>query len=141
MEKKGQTSQLGDRNSSSMEDTLVCPVCLEIFLEPMLVECCGNTFCLECISACKNMCPFCQKKTGIQKNLLVKNIVEIMVISCGCGVGYKRKDKAKHLEDCVAVLKKCKFCQFEGVAMDRARHGIRQHLDIIIESCIEIIDL
>jgi SNF2-related domain/Helicase conserved C-terminal domain/Zinc finger, C3HC4 type (RING finger) len=42
-----------------------CPICMDEFNKPTLVNCCQNVFCFECItfsSSKYNVCPFCRKK-------------------------------------------------------------------------------
>lgn len=41
-----------------------CPICLDEFTKPTLVNCCQNIFCFECITLSQsknNNCPFCRK--------------------------------------------------------------------------------
>lgn len=62
-----------------------CPICLGSFKNPILIECCNNIFCMECIIRNlmhKNLvCPFCKEDINIQKiNLIsstVKNIIKM----------------------------------------------------------------
>ena len=47
------------------EDEDMCPICRESkYKDPVVVSCCGKTFCKECIESCfteeKKMCPLCR---------------------------------------------------------------------------------
>ena len=88
----------GKPSNSCFEDSLNCPICLEIFEDPILTGCCGNTFCEKCIKSCKNLCPYCQKKTNYTANRVVKSIISAMPITCQCGTTYIRSEKKNHLE-------------------------------------------
>uniref|UniRef100_UPI00398E9A02 nuclear factor 7, brain-like n=1 Tax=Pristiophorus japonicus TaxID=55135 RepID=UPI00398E9A02 len=50
-------------SSLSLGDELNCPICLEIFIDPVMLEC-GHDFCRQCILQCwekekKSFCPEC----------------------------------------------------------------------------------
>ena len=128
------------KDGNSIEENLTCTICTDIFQDPVIVDCCGNTFCQICLEKCKSKCPFCQKRTQCKKNLTVKNIVECMETVCICGIKFPRRDKERHLEVCLILPKKCKYCIFEGSAEARARHGIDTHLDRIIERFVELLE-
>jgi len=51
----------------------ICGICIDKFKSPILVNCCNNLFCLECILKSldvKNTCPYCRKKIS-NKNIHV----------------------------------------------------------------------
>jgi SNF2 family DNA or RNA helicase len=51
-----------------------CPICLDNITKPTLLDCCGTTFCFECLAltnANKNKCPYCQ-------NMVSKNSIHII---------------------------------------------------------------
>ncbi|XP_061900082.1 zinc-binding protein A33-like isoform X2 [Entelurus aequoreus] len=63
---------------------LTCPVCLELFLEPVILEC-GHHFCQVCIVHCWEAkadelasCPKCRKTCGrkLRPNSLLRNVVD-----------------------------------------------------------------
>lgn len=67
---------------------LECPICLEIFEDPVVVVGCGHIFCSKCIEKClesKKECPFCKKKT-------TKDLVEKLDISISNGLKRFKED-------------------------------------------------
>jgi hypothetical protein len=54
------TSKKDNSNSSAVEDSISCPICCEIFLDPRVLPC-GHTYCYSCLSKLKtNNCPLCR---------------------------------------------------------------------------------
>uniref|UniRef100_A0A674JAX7 RING-type domain-containing protein n=1 Tax=Terrapene triunguis TaxID=2587831 RepID=A0A674JAX7_9SAUR len=57
----------------NLQDELSCPICLEYFTDPVIIEC-GHNFCRACISQCWGeteanfSCPQC-RETALQRNL------------------------------------------------------------------------
>lgn len=50
-----------------------CPICYDDFTNPVIVPCCSNKFCLNCIAASlgsKSVCPMCRSEL-IMKNLII----------------------------------------------------------------------
>ena len=46
-------------------EQLFCVVCLDVFREPVVLGCCGNSLCKNCVLATNNKCPFCSGKSMI----------------------------------------------------------------------------
>jgi len=45
-----------------------CPICMDSFTKPVIIDCCKNLFCFECLAMClgkQSACPFCREKVGI----------------------------------------------------------------------------
>ncbi|XP_078392713.1 E3 ubiquitin/ISG15 ligase TRIM25-like, partial [Cetorhinus maximus] len=71
------------------EESLSCPVCLEIFKNPVTIPC-GHNFCMDCISSCWDedtdsdtcKCPECRQdfspRPALAKNFVLCKIVERM---------------------------------------------------------------
>lgn len=69
-----------------------CPICMSEFTKPVVVACCKNVFCFDCIvlsiEKTANQCPYCRQKIGIsdfhviaessipKKNLKVQDVKE-----------------------------------------------------------------
>uniref|UniRef100_UPI00398E97E8 E3 ubiquitin/ISG15 ligase TRIM25-like isoform X2 n=1 Tax=Pristiophorus japonicus TaxID=55135 RepID=UPI00398E97E8 len=68
------------------EESLSCPVCLEIFKNPVTIPC-GHNFCMDCISSCWDedsdcdtcKCPECRQDFS-PRPLLAKNIVLCKIV-------------------------------------------------------------
>ena len=55
--------QIKSHFGTSDESSLRCPLCSQIFLAPMVVPCCGESYCLACISSAISQgagCPSCR---------------------------------------------------------------------------------
>ncbi|KAM7005473.1 nuclear factor 7, ovary-like [Tautogolabrus adspersus] len=72
--------------ASKLEEDLNCPVCLDIFKDPVILTCC-HSFCRECVQDCwkekKNKeCPVCNRRHSrdiIPPNFTLKNVCESFV--------------------------------------------------------------
>ncbi|TNM96813.1 hypothetical protein fugu_014969 [Takifugu bimaculatus] len=67
------------------EEDLMCPVCYEIFTDPMLLPC-SHSFCRGCLKRCWDTglreCPVCRKKvnkSSASSNLALKNVCEAVM--------------------------------------------------------------
>ncbi|XP_015803904.1 zinc-binding protein A33 [Nothobranchius furzeri] len=64
------------------EEDLTCPVCCDIFRDPVLLPC-SHSFCRDCLKRCRDAgmreCPVCRKKgpkSSPPSNLALKNVCE-----------------------------------------------------------------
>lgn len=67
------------------EEDLTCPICCEIFADPVLLQC-SHSFCRSCLERCLDRglreCPVCRKKvskSGFSSNLALKNVCEAVL--------------------------------------------------------------
>lgn len=78
-------SRMADTNAiEELQSELTCPVCLELFSDPVILEC-GHHFCQQCIIQCweakadeLSSCPKCRKSSGrkLRPNSLLCNVVD-----------------------------------------------------------------
>ncbi|XP_030296816.1 zinc-binding protein A33-like [Sparus aurata] len=69
--------------ASRLEEDLCCPVCRDVFREPVLLSC-SHSFCKDCLQRCwveKEIreCPLCKRRSSKDKppvNLVLKNVCE-----------------------------------------------------------------
>ncbi|CAM4652583.1 unnamed protein product, partial [Caretta caretta] len=86
-----------DHPIDSLERQLICPICLEVFTKPVVILPCQHNLCRKCAndifqsrgttlgSAGRFRCPSCRHEVvldrhgvyGLQRNLLVENIIDI----------------------------------------------------------------
>lgn len=67
------------------EEDLTCPVCCDIFSDPVLLPC-SHSFCRHCLKCCWESglreCPVCRKKvskSNVPSNLALKNVCEAVL--------------------------------------------------------------
>ncbi|XP_030073977.1 E3 ubiquitin-protein ligase TRIM63 isoform X2 [Microcaecilia unicolor] len=99
-----QSSIIGDSNPmDNLEKQLICPICLEMFTKPVVILPCQHNLCRKCandvfqagnpywqsrtssISGGRFRCPSCRHEVlldrhgvyGLQRNLLVENIIDV----------------------------------------------------------------
>lgn len=66
-------------SNESEESGLNCPICFEMFKEPIIGGNCGHSFCNECVKGCNsNECPLCKEKG--QK--WIKNFTLASLVNC-----------------------------------------------------------
>ncbi|XP_073337531.1 nuclear factor 7, ovary-like [Pagrus major] len=69
--------------ASRLEEDLCCPVCLDIFKDPVLLSC-SHSFCKDCLQSCwtekeTRDCPVCKRRSSKEHppvNLALKNLCE-----------------------------------------------------------------
>ena len=72
-----------ERMAARLEKDLSCPVCCEIFKDPVLLSC-SHSFCKACVhqyweTKGSRECPVCRRKSskeGLPPNLALKNLCE-----------------------------------------------------------------
>ena len=78
---------LSTRSKSMLEDELSCPVCCEIFTDPVVLKC-SHSFCKSCLQqfwnkkASKRECPVCRTKCSLQEptvSLALKNVCDTLL--------------------------------------------------------------
>ncbi len=121
-------------------EELVCQVCLNVFNEPHVTDCCGQHFCRECLDFCVNdftkikSCPHCRETKF--KHLIYKPFqrkINELVAYCtnrekGCMEAFKLKEMSKHLSQdgtsgCQYVLLPCP----NGCNEKVSRKDIKKH--------------
>ncbi|XP_061702039.1 E3 ubiquitin-protein ligase TRIM35 [Syngnathoides biaculeatus] len=78
---------VSSRSSSVLEEELSCPVCCEIFKEPVVLKC-SHSFCRACLQQFWNKkkarreCPICRRKCSLTEptvSLALKNVADTFV--------------------------------------------------------------
>jgi hypothetical protein len=111
--------------SETEDEELTCGICLEIFKKPMVVQCCRQMFCHECITEWlrnKETCPHDRQKLTIDQITepprFVHNLISKLKIHCkfrnsGCNLIIKLEDLENHELNCdFDPSKICYKCNF-----------------------------
>jgi hypothetical protein len=92
-----------------IEKYLTCPICTEIFDNPIRISC-GHTFCDDCLSEWgkkSNFCPLCRKQYSTQysgKDLIAQSIINDAIVNCiykGCPWRDKLSNLKSHIHTCI----------------------------------------
>ena len=101
------------------KDSVLCPVCKSIFINPVLCLKCQNSFCQKCVDdksedneGCPNKC----SEPSFQKSMGKNDILSKLKFNCQkCGGEYYYHEITKHNEACNSIkplnenIKKSKF--------------------------------
>ncbi|XP_043942850.1 zinc-binding protein A33-like [Protopterus annectens] len=125
--------------SQECDDTefLTCPVCLELFIKPVMLDC-GHNFCKSCIekvwdSSDKVLaCPECREEFQTRKysvNWLLAKQVEAVILRTGSTEGNSEVSRSPNTAFCVQHEEKLKlFCKEDEtlvciICRDSAKHA------------------
>uniref|UniRef100_A0A8C9XAY5 Uncharacterized protein n=1 Tax=Sander lucioperca TaxID=283035 RepID=A0A8C9XAY5_SANLU len=84
---KLQHSSLRDKMASRSEEDLCCPVCHDVFRNPVLLSC-SHSFCKDCLQSWRTEkptqeCPVCKRRSSRDEppcNLVLKNLCEAFLL-------------------------------------------------------------
>ncbi|KAM9532162.1 E3 ubiquitin-protein ligase TRIM63 isoform 2-T2 [Guaruba guarouba] len=135
----------------SLEKQLICPICLEMFSKPVVILPCQHNLCRKCandvfqaanpywqsrgsvISGGRFRCPSCRHEVlldrhgvyGLQRNLLVENIIDIYKQECSRPLKKGEHPMCKEHEDeriniyCITCeVPTCSMCKVFGAHKD-----------------------
>ena len=113
---KYKREQINFIEKEKLEKYLICPICQEIFDEPIRITC-GHTFCNLCLTKWEkksrnNQCPLCRELyepfySG--KDLLAQNMINDAMVTCiykGCPWKDRLGELNNHIENCLFNPKK-----------------------------------
>lgn len=83
----GRQAEMRSVGVSAAADALSCPLCLETFRHPLMLPCCGQSFCADCLRqamAASCLCPLCRCKTSFDAALPNRGL--------GALLGHDRQD-------------------------------------------------
>ena len=113
---KYKKEQINFIEKEKLEKYLSCPICQEIFDEPIRITC-GHTFCRKCIIQWEKksrhyQCPLCRDMyvpAYSGKDLLAQNMINDAYVTCiykGCPWKEKFVELNNHIKDCLFNPKK-----------------------------------
>jgi uncharacterized protein (UPF0212 family) len=109
--------------------SLYCPICQELFTQPVLTQACGHSFCSNCIRQALTIdahCPMCRKQASsshLLPNLILNTIIRELKVYCpnrqyGCQEMPSLESVDRHVKDCGWVPTECLYerfgCEFTG---------------------------
>eukprot|EP01114_Cavostelium_apophysatum_P018449 TRINITY_DN5705_c0_g1_i1.p1 TRINITY_DN5705_c0_g1~~TRINITY_DN5705_c0_g1_i1.p1 ORF type:complete len:525 (-),score=98.33 TRINITY_DN5705_c0_g1_i1:81-1655(-) len=118
---------------------LLCPICHELYKNPIITRECGHSFCEVCIFQIDNsLCPLCRRKINlseVHQNLVLDQLVKELPVYCkyrrlGCNETFPLVSKPIHEKQCKFGPSRCphavRGCHFEGTKLKIEDH-IRNH--------------
>ena len=89
---------------NAFKDSIKCPICLKILINPMMCMNCQNVYCKNCIEKWKeknNECPLGCQNPNYQKSLEKNNILSKLKFKCvNCEGEIEYNNVEKHPESC-----------------------------------------
>lgn len=118
---------------------LECPICFEIFNDPLKLAC-DHTFCKTCVEKIyKNKianvisCPLCRSPSNtngdIKMNLSVSKAINKMIMNC------KKCNIVHNINNCSHQLIKCKHCDKEMKKSEFVNHLQKENIIMKCNTC------
>ena len=73
-----------DNTKKEQYSEVECPICIDKFNKPVIVQCCGNSFCSNCLHIhldSNSQCPICRTNISV-KNIKPNTLLELSISSC-----------------------------------------------------------
>ncbi|XP_060706798.1 zinc-binding protein A33-like isoform X2 [Hemiscyllium ocellatum] len=113
--------------TESLTEEAICPICLDFFTDPVILEC-GNNFCRSCISQCwkkKMNCPQCRQKCGKQSIRVNRSLANLAEKARKIKLEPKEQDGQPHCEEHQRELKL--FCETDKKLICNICRDLREH--------------
>lgn len=113
-------------NPEAIDEELKCPICLDPFVEPVVLKCCEHMLCKNCAEPCAE-CPLCRgmHKPFANPPRLIMNMLSRIDVSCQvCSTVVKRDAFPNHVRDV------CPFPCPNGCGVPQTRATVAKHLDL-----------
>ncbi|CAG9330844.1 unnamed protein product [Blepharisma stoltei] len=113
--------------STIRDDRWLCPICLELFENPVETPCCHNLFCERCIFNIRR-CPLCSKNLGrCMPNIPIRRLMDDLAVKCRhikCDIVIRKADLINHEKECQMALVPCmnSFLCGEVLRRDLGKH-------------------
>jgi hypothetical protein len=89
--------------SSIRDDRWICPICLDIYEEPVETPCCHNLFCEKCVKNLRK-CPLCNRYIDrCIPNIPIRRLMDDLILKCKydqCIEVIRKAEFKKHIENC-----------------------------------------
>ncbi|XP_059827015.1 zinc-binding protein A33-like [Hypanus sabinus] len=127
----------------SLTEEVICPVCLDFFSDPVILEC-GHNFCRSCITRCwereeRNSCPECREEFAGRTLRVNRALANLSEKARKLNLNPKEKESKLHCEKHGEELKL--FCETDGkliclICRDALEH--KSHNFLPIEEATEL---
>lgn len=118
--------------SSIRDDRWICPICLDIYEDPVETPCCHNLFCEKCVRNLRK-CPLCNRYVDrCVPNIPIRRLMDDLILKCKydqCTEVIRKADFKKHIENCAMAPIDCIHSTICGTII---RKNYSKH---IIEEC------
>lgn len=117
--------------------SLLCPICQDVYVDPVITSKCHHSFCAECIRKSLSFelqCPLCRGRLAeaeLHPNLALHGLVGELLVFCpfkqhGCQSHLRMESVASHELECGFAPSSCQYstygCEFTGVMKEVADH-------------------
>ncbi|XP_059814162.1 zinc-binding protein A33-like [Hypanus sabinus] len=129
--------------TESLSEEVICPVCLDFFIDPVILEC-GHNFCRSCITRCwerteRNSCPECREEFADRTLRVNRALANLTQKVRNLSLNPKGKESKRHCEEHEEELKL--FCETDKsliclVCRDAQEH--RKHRFMPIKEAVKI---
>ncbi|XP_078073477.1 zinc-binding protein A33-like isoform X1 [Mustelus asterias] len=126
----------------SLTEETICPICLDIFTDPVILDC-GHNFCRSCITQCWekeiNSCPECREEFPERNLRINRALANLAEKARQIKLNPKEKESKLHCEKHQEELKL--FCETDKkliclICRDSREH--REHRFLPIDEAVEI---
>ncbi|XP_072893140.1 nuclear factor 7, brain-like [Hemitrygon akajei] len=113
----------------SLTEEAICPICLDFFTDPVILEC-GHNFCRSCITRCwereeRNSCPECREEFADRSLRVNRALANLSEKARKLNLNPKEKEKKLHCEEHEEELKL--FCETDKTLICLICRDSREH--------------
>ncbi|XP_072892270.1 zinc-binding protein A33-like [Hemitrygon akajei] len=113
----------------SLSEEAICPICLDFFTEPVILEC-GHNFCRSCITQCwereeRNSCPECREEIADRALKVNRALANLSEKARKLNLNPKEKESKRYCEEHEEELKL--FCETDKTLICLICATAREH--------------